>query len=74
MTPDTEFYKAIHALNRSKEFQQFTEYLRAIQADQDKVNRYADVPLLHRGQGRSQVIEELLAIIDGAAEVIRKQN
>lgn len=66
MIADPEIKRALHSLKDNAQFKIFTEFLQEALTDQDIANRRGDPPALSRGQGRSQLLAEILEFIEHA--------
>lgn len=60
MTPTPETFDALASLEHDANWRRVREWLEDELKAQDSFNRTADAPELFRGQGRSQVLAELI--------------
>ena len=74
MKPEEEVYYAIHKLVRAPEFLTVWDYLERRLRRQDVLNRTAEGVQLHQGQGRSQLLQELIDLPAEASSLVRKRN
>ena len=74
MRPDDQTYLAIHKLIRAPEFQAFMAYLEESLRKQDAMNRFGEGAELHQGQGRSQLLQELIDLPAEAKVIVSQRN
>jgi len=72
--PSSRTISALAILEGDHHFQSVVEWLKEARAEQDETNRkIIDDVLLRQGQGRSQVLDEIIKEIYAAKENIRRK-